>query len=238
MALGADYRSGGMVVLEDYAVSTYWPNEDHSLYLNMARQESLLTNHAAVSPFKRESVISFADGTLVHCDENFGIWHQMEGRPYDQVAWGNASNVFYSTAAHAMCVFDLRELTHESMVCESEARLQGLCAPHCDNNLIVTHNPDYLTIFDLRILPWPALRISRNLIGCDNFSWTGWLDRGMMLRRCRADGCAWRGCRSAGHLLDLSRGRSALRRLRSAHGTSRGGLHSVGAADARIVSGC
>lgn len=178
----ADYTSGGMVVLEDYAVSTYWPNEDCSLMLNTMRRESMLTIHAAVSPFKRECVVSFEDESIVHSGENLEVLHLIKGKQYDQVAWGNASNVFYSNADTTMNIFDLRILNHEIMVCEADAKLYGICGPHRCNDLIVTHNPDYLTIFDLRMLPTPALRISRNRIGCRNFSWMSWLDSGMFWR--------------------------------------------------------
>lgn len=186
-----DYRSGGILCLEDYGCTALWadhyadPEEAASRIILHAHKRLPLTRTATVSPFAMQMAVALEDGRLLVMNDSLQNLRILKGYSGASLAWGpTTSTLFASHNDTDLSLLDLRCSSPGGGAGSSAARGQILCQANVPINslssssaggLLAAAGDDRVSLFDMRVLPRPAIEIHRDLFGLRRFTWLDWL---------------------------------------------------------------
>lgn len=179
-----DFGGGGMIALEDYAFTAYWPEEDR-LKRQWSRTTRRMPIDAAISPFRRHTALAFEDGSLVLFDEEGQARRQLKPNNkdsrYDNVEWGGMAHVLVAghndrSASSSLRIVDLRCKEPTQLVVSSPMAIRTMSKFNDDDGVIVLGGDGLLCVYDWRRLTEPAVRIGSSLLGPRTYSFIDWVD--------------------------------------------------------------
>lgn len=189
----ADYRSGGILCLEDYGCTALWadhyadPDEAASRIILHAHKRLPLTRTATISPFAMQMAVALEDGRLLITNDSLQNLRILTGYHAASLAWGpTASALFVSHNGTDISLLDLRCSNHSGggggagslapgqILCKANAPITLLSSVSA-GGLLAAAGDDRVALFDMRVLPRPAIEIHRDLLGLRRLTWLDWL---------------------------------------------------------------
>lgn len=162
--------------MTDYSLTGLWHGKsvDSLVSFGPYKVESR-TNCLAVNHLRGEYALSLKDNSLSLLGEDLKLITLLPEGEISSLAFGLGANILLATSERKLLLIDTRSSNKISVTCQTNDIL-GRISSTRDEGRFFIGGKDSLCLFDLRILPNPAMEYDKRLIGFKEVSWLDWVE--------------------------------------------------------------